>query len=35
MESVNQAFHTMILSILQRQAPIKITEKKHRDMNDT
>ena len=30
MESVNQAFHTKILSILQRQAVIKLIEKKDR-----
>ena len=31
MESVNQAFHTKILSISQRQAVIKLIEKKDRD----
>ena len=31
MESVNQAFHTKTLSISQRQAVIKLTEKKGRD----
>ena len=31
MESVNQAFHTNIWSILQRQAVIKLIEKKERD----
>ena len=31
MESVNQAFHTKILSISQRQAAIKLTKKKDRD----
>ena len=32
MESVNQAFHTNTLSILQRQLVIKLNEKKGRDM---
>ena len=31
MESVNQAFHTKILSISQRQAVIKVIEKKDWD----
>ena len=31
MESVNQAFHTKILSISQRQIVIKLIEKKDRD----
>ena len=31
MESVNQAFHTKIVSISQRQAVIKLIEKKDRD----
>ena len=31
MESVNQALHTKILSISQRQAVIKLIEKKDRD----
>ena len=31
MESVNQAFHTKILSISQRQAVIKLIEKNDRD----
>ena len=30
-ESVNQAFHTKVLSISQRQAIIKLIEKKNRD----
>ena len=31
MESINQVFHTLILSISQRQAVIKLNEKKDRD----
>ena len=35
MESVNQAFHTKILSISQRQAVIKLIEKKKTGINVT
>ena len=35
MENVNQAFHTKILSISQRQAAIKLIEKKKTGINVT